>query len=205
VSVRERRLPAGTIVFRQGDAGEDMFVVASGRVQLTMGTGGHEKVIGVLEPGDFFGEMTLLSGAPRSATAVATADTTLVCVGREVFAIMMQDDLEVVFRMMDTIRARLVAADERFQALAERWERVRVTAELLRRGLASDDDRAVTGDASDLAASCGASAEAVSGTLGALAADQGVTIEGQRFAIPGRAGARRLAESLVRALQWSRD
>lgn len=195
--LHERRVPAGTVIFRQGDAGDDMFIVAGGRVRLSIGAGGHEKVVGVLEAGAFFGEMTLLGGVPRSATAVAVVDTTLLRVGRDVFAIMMQDDLEVVFRMLDTVRERLATADQRFEALAARVERTRILAELLRRVLAADGGP-VDGAVGDLEPACSASRDAVMATL----AEHGLTVEGGRFTIAGRDGARRLVDSLVRALAW---
>ena len=203
--LHERRLSAGTVIFRQGDPGDDMFVVTAGRVRLTIGSGGHETVIGTLEAGAFFGEMTLLGGVPRSATAVAATDTTLLRIGRDVFAIMMQDDLEVVFRMLETIRGRLAASDERFETLAARIERARVIAELLRRALAGDDGFPVTGSVGDLESACGASTDAVAATLAALAGDRGLTVGEGRFTIAGPDGARRLAESLVRALARDRD
>jgi CRP-like cAMP-binding protein len=156
--LHERRFSAGTVIFREGDPGEDMFVILAGRVRLTLGSGGHETVIGTLQAGAFFGEMTLLGGVPRSATAVAATDTTLLRIGRDVFAIMMQDDLEVVFRMLETIRGRLAASDERFETLAARIERARVTAELLRRAVTGDHGAPVTGSAGDLESACGASA-----------------------------------------------
>src|SRR5678815_5611805 len=97
---RSRHVPAGAVIFRQGDAGDDMFVISHGRVSLSIGVAGHEREITVLGPGDFFGELSLLANLRRTATAVATADTTLLTVRRETFALMMQDELDVVFRMM---------------------------------------------------------------------------------------------------------
>jgi CRP/FNR family cyclic AMP-dependent transcriptional regulator len=191
--VHERNFPEGSVIFRQGDRGDDMFVVTRGRVRLTIGSGGHETVVNELGPGAFFGEMTLLGGVPRSATAVAVGDTALLRIDRDVFAIMVQDDLDVVFRMLETIRGRLAAADERFETLAARVERARVLAELLRRALAADDAALA-----DVAAACGASAEAVAATV----AEHGLATQSGRVTVAG--DVRRLADALARALARDR-
>ena len=62
--------PAGKVLFREGDAGEDMYIIQSGRVAIKKRTGANKDVtLAVLEKGDFFGEMAVLERMPRSATA----------------------------------------------------------------------------------------------------------------------------------------
>ncbi len=86
----------GTVLLRQGDPSESMFVVATGRVRLTLGSGAEMREIGVMGPGDFFGELSLLSGGERSATAEAIEDSRLLVVGRDAFSMLLQDDLATV-------------------------------------------------------------------------------------------------------------
>src|SRR5512140_2141352 len=124
----ELRVPKGTIIFRQGDPGHEMFVIAAGRVRLTIGAAGHEKEVAVLGPGAFFGELSLLSDEPRSATAEAMEDSTLLAIGRDVFAMMVQDDLDIVLRMMNIQGQRLSQTDQPIQELVQRLGRVRVAA-----------------------------------------------------------------------------
>src|SRR5204863_443629 len=78
----------GTVLFRQGDPSDTMFVVAAGRIRLTLGSGAEVREIGLLGPGDFFGEISLLSGAARTATAEAAEDSRLLVVGRDAFKMM---------------------------------------------------------------------------------------------------------------------
>ena len=137
----EYRLPKGAVIFRQGDPGNEMYVIAAGRVRLTIGTGGHEKEINVLGPGEFFGELSLLSNAPRSATATAVDDTVLLCIGRDVFSMLVQDDLDIVFRMFDIQGRRLSQTNVPLQELSQRLTRVRVAARALRQVLAGGDSR----------------------------------------------------------------
>lgn len=71
---QERRYPPGAHLFHEGDEGNEMFVVADGRVRISKFIpGGGEEALAILERGDFFGEMALVDGQPRSADARAHA------------------------------------------------------------------------------------------------------------------------------------
>ena len=63
----------GDIVFREGEQTRDMYVIHEGRIEIVKEAGGHEVQLAVLERGSFFGEMSLLEGLPRSATAPCDA------------------------------------------------------------------------------------------------------------------------------------
>ncbi len=134
---QERHFPKGRVIFRQGDLGDEMFVISRGRVRLTIGANGQEREIAVLGPGEFFGELSLLSDIPRTATAEAAEDSTLLAIGRDVFAMLVQDDLDVVFRMMHTQGERLSRADRPLQELTQKLGRVRVVAYAVRRACGS--------------------------------------------------------------------
>src|SRR5207248_7876951 len=70
--MRPRAYRRGEVVFHQGDPGEALHVVRQGRVKIVLlSESGEEAVLGLLGPGDVFGEMALLDGGPRSATIVA--------------------------------------------------------------------------------------------------------------------------------------
>ncbi|MEM7352846.1 MAG: cyclic nucleotide-binding domain-containing protein [Acidobacteriota bacterium] len=67
-----KRYPGGTFLFREGDAGDEMYVVLEGRVMISKFIpGGGEEALAILDRGDFFGEMSLIDGEPRSADAKA--------------------------------------------------------------------------------------------------------------------------------------
>ena len=69
---RERRLRAGDVLFREGDAGDAMYVVVEGKVRISKQIpGAGEEALAFMERGDWFGEMALIDNAPRSAEAVA--------------------------------------------------------------------------------------------------------------------------------------
>lgn len=75
--MREARYAPGTPVIRAGDAGESMFVVSEGLVSVRIPAADDEVDVARLAPGDFFGEMSLLTGEPRSATVVAVTEATI--------------------------------------------------------------------------------------------------------------------------------
>jgi CRP-like cAMP-binding protein len=125
------------MLFRQGDPGEEMFVISRGRVRLVLVHEDHEKEVGMLGPGDFFGELSLLYGAPRTASAQIVEDTTLVSIRRDVFGMMMQDDLDVVFRMMNVIGQRLSNANDRVRGQMQRLAYLQILGHAVRRGLAA--------------------------------------------------------------------
>ena len=128
----EIAVPKGTILFRQGDPSDSMFVLASGRIRLTLGTGAEVREIGTLGPGDFFGEISLLTGAARTATAEVVEDSRLLVVGRDAFRMMVQDDLATVTRMLSAQGERLSRTNDPIQDGIQRLARCRVIAGALR-------------------------------------------------------------------------
>jgi CRP-like cAMP-binding protein len=124
--------PEGAVIFRQGDGGDCMFVVATGRVRLTLGAGSQVKEVATVGPGEFFGELALLHGAVRTATAEAVEDTTVLPIDRDAFKMMAQDDLDIVFHMMDVEGDRLRRTNEPLEALIRQLNRIRIAVGCLR-------------------------------------------------------------------------
>src|SRR2546430_14708927 len=69
-----RRHPSGTVLFREGDRGQTMYVIRSGKVNISKRIGDSEITLAVLGAGEFFGEMALLEGLPRSAGATVVGE-----------------------------------------------------------------------------------------------------------------------------------
>src|SRR5215510_11925274 len=100
--------PAGKVLFREGDAGEDMYIIQSGRVAIKKRTGANKDVtLAVLEKGDFFGEMAVLERMPRSATAEVTEDGDLIVITGDVFGDMIKANPEIAIRMLRKYSIRL--------------------------------------------------------------------------------------------------
>jgi CRP/FNR family cyclic AMP-dependent transcriptional regulator len=194
----ELRVPKGTVIFRQGDAGDEMFVISAGRVRLTLGGEGHEKEIAVLGPGDFFGELSLLSGMARTATAEAIEDSTVLAISRDVFGMMVQDDLDIVFRMFNIQGQRLRQTNEPIQQLSQRLGQIRILAHCLKRLLAANGQFPLGIDVDGLAWELHISSEAVHATLADLERHGAGALQNRRWTIGGREQVDKLIDTLCR-------
>ena len=117
--MRERRLRKGQVLFREGDQGEEMFLVRDGTILVSKAvTGKVEQVLARFGPGDFFGEMTLFDRSPRSATIQAEAEASLLALDRQ--------------NLTDLIEVNPRAAAAFFHSLVQVFiERLRASGELV--------------------------------------------------------------------------
>lgn len=97
--------PAGRALCREGEAGQEFFVLLSGTVGVSVG--GRE--VGTLGAGDFFGELALLDAGPRNATVTAKEDVSLLVLSRREFLDLLEEEPIVAVRMLPAIGARLRA------------------------------------------------------------------------------------------------
>ena len=109
---------AGAFVLKEGEAGNEMFIIESGTVEILRGSGVAERRLGILESGDFFGEMALLDDQPRSASVRAVTDCRLLVIDAPTLDQMLRQYPEVAVRMLRNLAARLRAETAR----AERAE-----------------------------------------------------------------------------------
>ena len=81
----ERRIPKGQTIIEEGLAGDYMYVIVEGQVKVTKLSGdGREKILGLLGPGDFFGEMSLLDNSVRAASVKSMAETRILALSRQI-------------------------------------------------------------------------------------------------------------------------
>lgn len=121
---------AGEWLFRQGDAGDSLFVVRSGGVRLSVRTAGQkdDAEVAVVAPGGSFGERSLLTGAQRSAHATAAVDSELVRIDRESFRAIVLSNPAIVEKLTDIV-ARQDAFNEALRSEHERMDTARLAAE----------------------------------------------------------------------------
>jgi CRP-like cAMP-binding protein len=103
-----------------------MYIVCSGKIKLYSESGrGRRTVLAVLKPGEHFGEMALIDGSPRSATAVAVHDNTrLVVLDKDKFLYLVSQQPEFAFAVMETLSQRIREANLQLtQARAKRQRR----------------------------------------------------------------------------------
>ncbi len=104
------------VLFRAGDAGDGMYLIEEGKVCISMkAADGHELTIAELGAGDFFGEMAMLDGQPRSAHATALERSRLSILSRDHFLRFVQGNADVALKMLSALAHRLRRTDELLQ------------------------------------------------------------------------------------------
>ncbi len=115
-----RTYKAGTVLFREGEEGDNMYIIQSGRVQITRRVGGQDAVLAVLPAGEFFGEMSIINNRPRSATAMVLEDSVLLEIDGRTFEAMIRGNSEIAVRMVKKLADRLEQADRQIEMLLYR-------------------------------------------------------------------------------------
>ena len=97
---------AGTVIAREGEPGVGLFVIVDGEAEVTIG--GKKKA--TLGPGEFFGEIALLDGGPRTATVTAITDVKLLGLTEWVFRGLMQEHPSIAIKTLQQMAGRLRSA-----------------------------------------------------------------------------------------------
>ena len=105
---RTRRFADGTSIVRKGDAGSAFFVLLDGGARVVAPTGRARR----LKAGDFFGEMALLDGSPRSADVVADGEVLAMTISRSAFGKLLRSEPAIAQELLRTLAARLRAAEK---------------------------------------------------------------------------------------------
>ncbi|MDQ3808771.1 MAG: cyclic nucleotide-binding domain-containing protein [Chloroflexota bacterium] len=115
--LRERRLREGEVLCRQGEPGDALFIVTGGRIRLaTVDPSGNEKVLTYFTDGQFFGEMALLTGAPRSATAIAESDSQVLVLQKHDFDQLLAGHLHIMREMLKVVSQRTLQTNQQLVA-----------------------------------------------------------------------------------------
>lgn len=112
-------LPEGTTVFRQGDPGGSVYVIRAGKVRVLKDSAGRQRMVTTLGPGDFFGEMAVVTGRPRSATVEVVEDAELLKVPAGKLQEMVAGNGEVAIRLIRHLAERLERANRFIDLLLE--------------------------------------------------------------------------------------
>jgi len=107
----------GDVIFCEFEPGDNFYLIQSGRVQLVKIMGDIEKIIDILEPGEIFGEMSILEEAPRSATAIAYTAIKALEFNRENFEVLMQGNPQIAMKLLKTFTRRIYDQKRRFMIL----------------------------------------------------------------------------------------
>jgi uncharacterized membrane protein len=111
--LEEESFEAGTTIFRKGEPGNAIYIVAAGEVEIFVeDTTGGRIIFETAKTGDFFGELSLFDGDPRSASARAVADTKMLKVDREDLQLLFSRHPAAAMDILGTIGRRLREADK---------------------------------------------------------------------------------------------
>jgi CRP/FNR family transcriptional regulator, cyclic AMP receptor protein len=169
--LRRRRYPKGAVILVEGDPGTGLYVLESGRARIVVASpAGRELVLDVRGPGEFFGDMALLDGEPRSADVVAAEDCRVLILQREDFVRFVETHPQAALRLLAVLSRRLRRLTRQHRDATLLDVAARVASALLR---LADEDGAPAGDGTgvvvipttltqaDLAAQVGVTRESV--------------------------------------------
>lgn len=120
------------VLFREGESGDVMFVIQSGAVRISKSVAGDDKVLAVLGPGEFLGEMAILNGKPRTATATVIAPTRCLVIEAKTLESMVARNAEIALRLIKKLAKRLDSADTLVEILMHKDPKARVMLALAR-------------------------------------------------------------------------
>src|ERR1700733_7423365 len=106
-----REFRAGDVLFREGERGEEMYVIQSGIVQILKKVGHLDRPLATLGRGEFVGEMALLNDRPRTATAVVLEDARCLLIDAATLEQMIANSSEIALRLVKKLARRLDSAD----------------------------------------------------------------------------------------------
>ncbi len=134
-----RRYSTSEVIFREGDAAREVFMLQEGRVRVLKRVRSVERSIQILRPGDMFGEGALLPGTLRSASAVALSDVVVLALDPDTFNQLLQSSTAVATRLVQQLVRRLRDAEDQIENMLLRDHQSRVVNALLK--LATDGGR----------------------------------------------------------------
>jgi len=117
----EKHVSQNTRLFRQGDSGDAMYLIESGRVRISIRDDDKQEVtLAELAQGDFFGEMSIIDGRQRSADARVIEDSRLAILSREAFLTFVRKKPDVALEMLSALTDRLRRTDELLRSRVSR-------------------------------------------------------------------------------------
>lgn len=111
------KFKTGDFIFRQGQEGDEMYIVQSGQVAIRKTIGKKRTTLNILEKGDFFGEMSVLERLPRTADAEVVEDAGVITINSATFGEMIRSNPEIAVRMLRKYSMRMREYSEQLEKL----------------------------------------------------------------------------------------
>lgn len=117
--LRRRTFARGDIIFQKDEAGQSLFIIESGSVRIYVpGSQGTDLTLAHMGPGDFFGDISLLDGRPRTASAAAAAESVVLSLERSDFSTLLRSRPDSALSVLEVIAGRLRESDQMASDLA---------------------------------------------------------------------------------------
>ena len=134
----ERRFPKHKTIVEEGLPGDYMYIIREGRVQVSkLSDDGREKILEFFDAGDFFGEMSLLDNAPRSASVRTLIDSRVLALSRADFLNVLRKSPDLAMSVIQELTRRIREVDEHASSLS--FQRVKERTQGLLQRLAKDE------------------------------------------------------------------
>jgi CRP/FNR family cyclic AMP-dependent transcriptional regulator len=127
-----REYQPGEVLFHEGEEGEIMFVIQSGAVRISKNVAGEDKLFAILGPGEFLGELAILNGKPRTATATVVETARCLVIEAKTLEAMIARNTEIALRLIKKLAKRLAWADALVEILMHTDPKARVMLALSR-------------------------------------------------------------------------
>ena len=119
----------GETIYNQNEAGNCMFVIKDGQIGLYKNASGMTEEMGVLEKGDFFGELCILEHCSRTETAKALSSSSVVVIHQNMFVKMLKSNMEIAIRMLQKLSTKLRQSEEKIDKIFSRLAKVESEAD----------------------------------------------------------------------------
>jgi CRP/FNR family transcriptional regulator, cyclic AMP receptor protein len=181
-----KRFPKNAIVFSRGDESDSLYIVRSGKVKAVIhDEEGKEIVLADIGEGEYFGEMGVLDGVPRSATIVTQEPTEMLVIRRNDFKKLLSANPDMAFNLIAVVLQRLRRADQKIESLGLRYVHGRVANLLMQSAEPQGREWVVKGKMThqEIANVVGSSREMVSRILAELVEAGSISIEKRQITI----------------------
>ncbi len=184
-----KTFPKNTILFSEGDQSDSFYVVLSGKVNVGINDEeGREVILSILGEGEYFGEMALLDGEPRSAFVMTKEPTQLLIISKKDFESFVETNPDIIINVLKGLLKRLREANKKIESLALMNVYGRV-ARLLTQLSVTRDDKTMIEDKlthQEIANMVGASREMVSRVLKELSDEGYISIRKKKITLHGK-------------------
>lgn len=167
----------GKVIFNEGDYGKEMFIILDGKVKIVKKVGNIEKVLMILEKGDFFGEMALVEDKPRSATAIAVTTCKVIAIDKNLLKNLILKNPEFAYKMIIKMSQRLRETNKQIEEMIKYDAKTRIINELVK-SLNEKSYKEFSKLIEDVSGMVGVSKEEVSQTIRELISSGVISLRG---------------------------